>query len=172
MSYIYAILILLGAAFFVLSIMSVISMIVLGRKYFQRIKAMWDFKVDKVFSISVGTWGFGIISYYFVSINDDVNVYLFSSSSSTGGLFSDSYFHIEHFTKINDNWKSERYIVSYSPCFITTLLKFKVKNQFKKNMKYDVPTGTGKEMSIYINNIVLQSSRDKKIEKLLNGRVL
>ncbi len=182
MSYLIAILFLLSATLFIIFIMSVTSMIIIGKKYFQRINVMWNFKVDKVFTFTQSlhsTAHFGVNTiyknqYYFISINSDKKVCVFNFHRFVGASI-DEHFYVESFDKnINNVWISNQFLISSSPCLFTTLLKMKVYQQAKKNIKFATSLtdmNGGLSMSDFINEFinkqVTQISRDRKIEKLL-----
>ncbi len=86
--------------------MSVTSMIIIGKKYFQRINVMWNFKIDKVFTFTQSlhsTAHFGVNTiyknqYYFISINSDKKVCVFNFHRFVGASI-DEHFYVESFDK-------------------------------------------------------------------------
>jgi len=167
MSYLIAILLLLSMGIFVLLIMSVVSMIVVGKEYLQIVNAMWNFKIDKIFTFTQN-------QYYIININSDKKVYVFNFHGFVGNSLLEN-FSVEIFDKKADAWISNQLLISGSPCLFTTFLKMKVYKQAKKilistvNINPDTtnPSLMSDFINEFINKQVTQISRDKKIEKIL-----
>ena len=155
--------------FVVILLMSIVSMFIVGRrKYFEQLRYLWKFRIDKTF---VKTFKFGTNHvninlnedyYFFVNVIDDKEVVVVKCLAP---YFT--FWNIQSIRKINGEWVDDDIKVTMSSCLFSHLLKVSISKKMKKEVSNSIRIDNTNIINDFLNTELIQLSRDKKLKEIL-----
>ncbi len=170
-NYIYAIIFILIGFIVLFGGMSLAAIFIIGpSNYFTQVRHLFKFKVDHAFYskivIATGT-GYKISETYYYSVNiiSDENVLIVRTIDPTFILFCE----LMTLDRPNDKWNSYQFSIETNlPCMIIQFLKLRAVRKINKSKLDSREVTSTDDLSNIINSDIIQLSRDRKLNNLLN----